>query len=310
MTQLKVFMLTDTNHLTVSTPLIHVTRLHTPTGWLLLGLPGSWLLLTQKHSVLFWCAWWLGSLCARSAGCIINDWCDQDIDRHVTRTQHRPLALGILGTPYLCAALIACALIGYGAAWYLGGATMIYGASACIPWIMLYPLAKRILIIPQLFLAPVFASSVWMAHLLVPTPHAWLWYTASLLWILGYDTVYALADLEDDLKLPIHSAPKTLKHHTLSMVLACYFGFLSLIYVLLPPTNMASSTLYLSLVFLFLMQFYWISKKKPLTAFRSNLWVGLGVACLVMIHPEPHCTLESPSPLRAPNPRMAPFQKH
>jgi len=258
-------------------------RFYKPTGWILLGLPGSWLLIQHPISLHIWFLWWLGAFIARSGGCIINDWLDRDIDKHVTRTRHRPFARGTLGSTHFLSLMSLCGLLGLGIAYSLGMA-VLYSILWIIPWIILYPTAKRWLKVPQLFLAPVFAYSIIVANILAPNPQWILWYAASCIWIIGFDTTYALSDQEDDKLLHIYSAPLAFGRYTPWVIGICYILFLSYILYLLPPYTVGQHVGIAMISILLCSQIYLSSRTDPQYLFHSNIAVGLIIALLSFTH--------------------------
>ncbi|MGQ9865217.1 MAG: 4-hydroxybenzoate solanesyltransferase [Pseudanabaenaceae cyanobacterium] len=150
----------------------------------------------------------LGSLAASAAGCVINDLWDRDLDRQVARTRTRPLAARSLSVAVgLVVLAIAggCALL---AAAYLQPLSLGL-CMAAIPVIVVYPACKRFFPVPQLVL-----SIAWSFAVLVPWSAltqrldrpAWELAAAVLVWTLGFDTIYALNDREDDLRVGIRSS--------------------------------------------------------------------------------------------------------
>ena len=98
---------------------------------------------------------------------------------------------------------------------------------------MIYPLTKRVFVFPQFFLALAFSSSILVvyAHTQQSLPlQAWILFFANFFWVISFDTIYAMADYQDDLKIDIYSAPKFFKNYTIPIILLCYalfFLFLS-----------------------------------------------------------------------------------
>lgn len=148
-----------------------------------------------------------GTVVMRSAGCVINDYFDRDLDGHVARTRARPLATGELSTKEalslfagLCA--IAFCLV------LLTNPLTIKVSFAALASVCLYPLMKRFIFLPQLVLGVSFAFGILMAFTAesgeLPAYSGWL-FAASILWTVAYDTFYAMADREDDLKIGIRS---------------------------------------------------------------------------------------------------------
>ncbi len=185
-------------------------RLHRPIGTLLLLWPTLWALWVaaegrpDPHVFLVFVA---GVVLMRSAGCVMNDFADRRIDPHVERTRDRPLARGTV-TP-LESLLIAAAL---GAAAFalvltLNRLTVLLALGGAVLTIA-YPFLKRFTHLPQVWLGAAFGWSVPMAFAAqtgaVP-PLAWLMFIAVVLWAVVYDTMYAMVDRDDDLKLGVRS---------------------------------------------------------------------------------------------------------
>lgn len=189
---------------------LRLARFDKPIGTFLVLWPAMWALWIAseglpsfKHLMVFI----LGAVVMRAAGCVINDIADRNIDGHVERTKARPLARGALSLKEaLGFFLILCGLaLGlvlslnkYAIFWSFGALAL-----ACI-----YPFMKRHTFLPQVFLGAAFAWSIPMAfaavHESVPAL-AWIIFTATLLWTVAYDTIYAMIDREDDLKIGVKS---------------------------------------------------------------------------------------------------------
>jgi 4-hydroxybenzoate polyprenyltransferase len=189
-------------------------RLDRPIGiWLLLW-PALWALWIasgghpQPRLLLIFAA---GTVLMRSAGCVINDFLDRDIDPHVHRTRHRPLAarrIAPIEALVLCAALLAAA---FGLVLQLNAATVrlsFIGAALTLS----YPLFKRFFPIPQLYLGLSFGWAVPMvfsAELGAVPRVGWMLMLAAVVWAGVYDTFYAMADRPDDLRVGVKSSAIT-----------------------------------------------------------------------------------------------------
>lgn len=186
-------------------------RFDKPVGTLLLLWPALWgLLLSQaqwpklENIIIFS----LGTFLMRSAGCAINDYADRKIDSQVTRTQARPLARGAIYAWEAVVIALLFALLALVLVLQTNQVTIFLSIGAVL-LAGIYPFSKRWFAAPQLFLGAAFAWAIPMgfaAELGYVKPIAWLYYLLSLLWILAYDTYYALADRADDLSLAIHSS--------------------------------------------------------------------------------------------------------
>lgn len=212
-------------------------RFDRPIGAWLLVLPGFWAfaLAAGGWAEGLWLAllFLVGAFAMRAAGCVVNDLWDRELDRQVERTRGRPLASGAV-TPFRALVFLA-ALCAVGAAvlFQLDLAAIGIGLLSLVP-IALYPLAKRVTDWPQAVLGFVFS---WAA----PTGYAAatggldaaafaLW-AAAFFWILGYDTIYAHQDREDDALVGIRSTARKFADSSRPFLAACYGAALVLLAV-------------------------------------------------------------------------------
>ena len=187
-----------------------LVRLDRPIGiWLLLwpALWGLWLAARGHPHERVFVVFVLGVVLMRSAGCAVNDFADRRFDPHVARTDDRPLATGAVSAAeallvYAILSLLALALV-----LTLNRLTIAYALGGAVLAIV-YPFLKRFFPLPQVWLGAAFSWSVPMAFAAetgtVPRL-AWLVFTAGVLWTAVYDTMYAMVDRDDDLKLGIKS---------------------------------------------------------------------------------------------------------
>ena len=198
---------TATSRLALYAELIRLDR---PIGILLLLWPGLWALWIAGNGEP---PWWIvlifiaGTALMRSAGCAINDYADRDLDGHVQRTRQRPLASGRV-TPR--EALFVAALLALAAfllVLFLNPKTILMSFIA-VTLAALYPFMKRYTHMPQLVLGMAFGWAVPMAFTALQNqvpPVAWVLFAATVVWALIYDTMYAMVDRSDDLKIGIKS---------------------------------------------------------------------------------------------------------
>jgi 4-hydroxybenzoate polyprenyltransferase len=150
----------------------------------------------------------LGTLATSGAGCVINDLWDRDIDPQVERTRDRPLASRALSIQVgIIVTLVAMSCAGV-LALYLNSYTF-WLCVAAVPVIIFYPSAKRVFPIPQLVLSIAWGFAVlisWSAVTANLQPATWILWGATVLWTLGFDTVYAMSDREDDQRIGINSS--------------------------------------------------------------------------------------------------------
>lgn len=216
-------------------PYALLMRLDRPIGSWLLVLPGFWAFALAAPSwgrglwltVLFG----LGAVLMRGAGCVVNDLWDRDLDRQVERTAGRPLASGAVTPKQALAFLMGLLLVSCVILLQLPWMAILLGVLSLVP-IALYPLAKRVTDWPQAVLGLVFS---WAA----PTGYAAatggvdaaaiaLW-AAGFFWILGYDTIYAHQDREDDALVGIRSTALRFGEKTRPFLAACYAVTLALL---------------------------------------------------------------------------------
>lgn len=224
----------------------------------------------------------LGTFLMRSAGCAINDFADKDWDGKVSRTSHRPLAQKvILPAEALMISITLCAIAFILVLFTNWQTIQLSFVAALLAGV--YPFTKRLTYLPQLFLGAAFAWSIPMAYsaeYTATTLSTWVLFLATLIWTVAYDTIYAMADKQDDLKAGIRSS-------------AIFFGdwdklmvaVLQLVTLLLlgkmGQLNHFGILYYGALVailFLFIYQQFLISGRAPdkcLKAFLNNQWVGL-----------------------------------
>ncbi len=220
---------------------IRLTRLHRPTGIWLLMLPCWWSLALALDSpnVFLLGIFFLGAVVMRSAGCVINDMFDRKIDRQVTRTKSRPLASGTMHLSSALWVLIALLAMGASLLFSLGQTAIILGLLALLP-VIVYPLMKRVMDWPQLFLALTFNTGTliaWAAATHDPLHHlpgtvdlpALALYGAGIFWTLGYDTIYAHQDIQDDIRIGVRSSARVLGRYTRPAVASFYLVFVLLL---------------------------------------------------------------------------------
>jgi 4-hydroxybenzoate polyprenyltransferase len=185
-------------------------RLHRPIGiWLLLWptLWALWIASAGQPDQKVFLIFVLGTIIVRSAGCVINDFADRKIDPHVARTADRPLATGEVAPIEALLLFAALMLIGLGLVLSLNSLTVTFAvAGAGIT--ILYPFTKRFLSTPQFVLGIAFSWGVPMAFAAtidgVPRV-GWLLFLATVIWVVVYDTQYAITDRPDDLKIGVRS---------------------------------------------------------------------------------------------------------
>ena len=185
-------------------------RVDKPIGTYLVLWPTLWALWIAAEDIPAWSLLFifcLGTFLMRSAGCVINDFADRKIDGHVKRTAQRPIPAGRISAKealYLFAGLIVLAFI---LVLFTNRMTIMLSFGG-VALAACYPFMKRYTHLPQVVLGMAFAWAVPMAFAatleMIP-PSAWLIYIATLLWTIAYDTMYAMVDRDDDLKIGVKS---------------------------------------------------------------------------------------------------------
>jgi 4-hydroxybenzoate polyprenyltransferase len=223
---------TATSRLTLYAELIRLDR---PIGILLLLWPGLWALWIAANGEP---PWWIvlifiaGTALMRSAGCAINDYADRDLDGHVQRTRQRPLASGSV-TPreaLLVAAVLA--LAAFLLVLFLNQKTILMSFVA-VTLAALYPFMKRYTHMPQLVLGMAFGWAVPMAFTALQNqvpPVAWVLFAATVVWALIYDTMYAMVDRSDDLKIGIKSTAILFGRHDRAIIALLQMVMLGMLY--------------------------------------------------------------------------------
>ncbi|VAW77223.1 4-hydroxybenzoate polyprenyltransferase [hydrothermal vent metagenome] len=192
------------------TQYVCLTRLNKPIGIYLLLWPTLWALWIAgegKPDLLVVGVFVLGVVLMRSAGCVINDYADRNIDPHVARTRNRPIACGKV-TPQEALKLFGVLCVLAFLLVLLMNTLTIYLSFGAVALAALYPFMKRYTHLPQVVLGAAFGWAVPMAFAAqtgeVPRV-AWLLFVATVLWTTAYDTMYGMVDREDDLKIGVKS---------------------------------------------------------------------------------------------------------
>lgn len=186
-------------------------RLNRPIGSLLLLWPTYWALWLAADgfpSVANLVIFTLGVFLMRAAGCAINDFADRKVDGHVKRTQDRPLASGRVQPREAIALFVGLALAAFLMVALFTNTLTLYLSFGGLVLAFIYPFMKRYTHLPQLFLGAAFSWAIpmaWAAEAGEVTKLAWLLFTANVLWTVAYDTLYAMVDRDDDIKIGIKS---------------------------------------------------------------------------------------------------------
>ncbi len=259
-------------------------RLHRPVGiWLLLWptLWALWLASAGKPDPKVFVVFLVGTVVMRSAGCIINDFADRKIDPHVRRTADRPLATGAVQPAEALILFVGLMLVALGLVLTLNRLTLwlaVAGAAVAV----LYPFTKRWFTAPQFVLGVAFSWGVPMAYAaqLGTIPRVgWLLFVATMIWVLIYDTEYAMADREDDLAIGVNSTAVLLgdmDRTALAGLQVLFLVALALVGRGAELGNWYVGSLAVALL-LFTYQQFLIRDREPagcVRAFMNNAWLG------------------------------------
>ena len=185
-------------------------RLDKPVGiWLLLWptLWALWLAGSGHPDPGLFAIFTIGVVIMRSAGCVLNDFADRNIDPYVERTQTRPIASGAVAPAEALMLFVALGLVAIGLATMLNQPAQLLAVAGAVLTIV-YPFIKRVISIPQFFLGAAFGVAVPMAfaaQLGQPTQLGWLVFAVALIWAVVYDTFYAMVDRPDDERIGVKS---------------------------------------------------------------------------------------------------------
>ena len=194
---------------------LDLIRWSRPAGWLLLLWPTLSALWLAAGGFPGWhlvVVFTLGTILMRSAGCCVNDVADRDFDRHVKRTAQRPITSGAVSVREALGVGAVLALVAFVLVLTTNGPTVAWSLPA-LGVTILYPFTKRFFSMPQAVLGVAFSMGIPMAFTAVQGQVPWLalWLVlGNLLWVLAYDTEYAMVDRDDDLKLGMKTSAITL----------------------------------------------------------------------------------------------------
>ncbi|MEM7651347.1 MAG: 4-hydroxybenzoate octaprenyltransferase, partial [Pseudomonadota bacterium] len=279
-------------------PYVYLARLDRPIGVYLLLLPSLWgitLASSQLSGINFGVLGLLilfaiGAIVMRAAGCVINDLWDRKLDQQVERTSVRPLAAGDVSVRQALVFLAALLIIGFCILLLMNGTTIILGL-LCVPLIVIYPFTKRITFWPQAVLGLTFnfgALMGWAAVMDNISLQALCLYAAAFCWTLGYDTVYAHQDKEDDALVGVKSTALKFGAESKKWVSGFYTGML----IFLATALALSSVNMLALVGLALVaaHLFWQmgdwemdDPESSLKIFKANRDLGLLVLAVIFI---------------------------
>ena len=266
---------------------LDLIRWDRPAGWLLLLWPTLSALWVAADGFPGWhllAVFTLGTILMRSAGCCVNDVADRDFDRHVKRTAQRPITSGAVSVREALGVGAALALVAFVLVLTTNAPTVAWSLPA-LGVTILYPFTKRFFAMPQAVLGVAFSMGIPMAFTAVCGEVPWLalWLVlGNLLWVLAYDTEYAMVDRDDDLKIGMKTSAITLGRFDVAAILAFYLGFV-LIWAL-ALAQLALGAIFYVAIAAVLAQVAWHwhlikgrTREGCFRAFRENHWIGFTV---------------------------------
>lgn len=220
--------------------IIKLLRWDKPAGRLILMIPALWAVFLAARGtpplplvgVII-----LGTLATSAAGCVFNDLWDRNIDPQVARTRDRPLASRALSVKVGFVVGLVALICAWVLASYLNPLSF-WLCVAAVPVIVLYPAAKRVFPVPQLVMAIAWGFGVlisWSAVTASLELSTWLLWGATVLWALGFDTIYAMSDREDDRRIGVNSSALFFGNYAPITVITCFaatallFGWLGFV---------------------------------------------------------------------------------
>ena len=269
-------------------------RIDKPVGFWLLLWPTLWALWLagagHPDQGLF-LVFVVGVFIMRSAGCVINDFADRNIDPYVERTRQRPIASGAVKPAEALVLFVALGLIAVGLASMLNGLAQVIAAAAALLTVV-YPFIKRYVSIPQFILGAAFGCAVPMAFAAETgtlSDLAWLTFGAALIWAVIYDTFYAMVDRDDDLKIGVKSTAVLFGDMDL-FVIAGLQSVMLLALVLIGQQAELGAWYFASLVIVagLMARHTWLARRRDrkgcFQAFLENHWIGLVVFIGILLN--------------------------
>ena len=285
------------NFLNKIQPFVQLARYDKPIGFMLLFWPCIWsLLLYSLHvgelvPISFFILFFIGSIIMRGAGCTWNDFLDKDYDKSVKRTKDRPLASSKIKITTAIFFLIIQLFVGLLILIQFNKLTIIFGCLSLIP-VFIYPLMKRITWWPQVFLGITFNWGALLGWISVSNNFSSVYplflYIACIFWTIGYDTIYAHQDKDDDLLLNLKSSAIKLGENTKYAMLIFYSIFFIIFAVIL--LNLSNSLIIhiaiLSLLVHLVSQIIYLdidNSERCLKIFKSNNLLGIQISFFLIL---------------------------
>ena len=271
-----------------------LTRFHRPIGIYLLLWPCLWALWIAAEGVPD--AWILfvfvtGTVLMRAAGCAINDYADRDIDGHVGRTRDRPIANGSVSPKEALLVFAALCLVAFLLVLTMNKLTIQLSFIAVV-LAAIYPFSKRFTHLPQVFLGAAFACAIPMAFAAQTggtTKITWLLFIISVLWTLSYDSMYAMADREEDVKIGVKSTAILFGDADVAIISGLHISVMFGLFLVGEQLGMG---VWYQVFWLFAcgfaaFQLFMIGDRRPVHcfgAFLNNHYLGLSVFIGIVLH--------------------------
>lgn len=267
---------------------LQLMRLDRPIGTLLLLWPTLWALWLAAQGMPHFgtlVVFVLGVFIMRAAGCVINDYADRNLDGHVKRTRARPLATGRISPNEALALFAALVTLAFLLVLFFTNALTLYLAFGGVLLAFIYPFMKRYTHLPQLFLGAAFSWAIpmaWAAQANEITQLAWLLFFANLVWTVAYDTLYAMVDRDDDVRIGIKSTAVLLGDADRPMIALLQALVLIMLWLAGRQAELGGF-FHLGLAAMagcFVYQHWLIRERERLACFRAflnNNWAGLAV---------------------------------
>lgn len=264
-----------------------LVRLDKPIGILLLLWPtliALWLASNGHPDWQLLLIFSVGTVLMRSAGCVINDFADRDIDKHVQRTAQRPITSGEISARSALLIALLLSLFSYVLILPLNTLTKQCALVAIII-AGTYPYFKRFFAIPQAYLGIAFGFGIPMAFAAVQNAipaTAWLLLIANIFWAVAYDTEYAMVDRDDDIKIGIKTSAITFGRYDVAAIMLCYFAMFAIMFIVAWEYGLRGWFIagWLLAIGCAIYHYFLIRRRNRddcFMAFRHNNWLGAAI---------------------------------
>lgn len=265
-------------------------RFDKPIGIYLLLYPTLWALMLAGAGIREYVIFILGVIVMRSAGCVINDYADRDIDKFVERTQNRPITSGEITPKNALNLFFALMFFALFLVVFTNVLTLFLAVFAAV-FATIYPFTKRFFPVPQLFLGIAFAFAVPMSFAaslnLVPLS-AWVIFIATVIWTIMYDTQYAMSDRAEDLKIGVKSSAIFFGKFDRIIIATLQLIFIVLLFYIQQLFNLGFIFIFaiFVVILLFIYQQHLIKNREKnncFQAFLNNNYIGLVLTFAILI---------------------------